>query len=88
MILLWGGRWKTGCCVRRLKEEELLDWVDLDGMNTRVVMANRFSKGWWTHSGINGHYARCSDPGDGVGREGHSAHEESSGARAWALITS
>jgi len=70
------------CCVMRLKDEELLDWVDLGGMNTTVVVANRFSKCWKTHSGINGHDARCSDQADGVWHEGHRAHDESSGARA------
>jgi hypothetical protein len=46
MVLLWGGSWKTEGCMRRLKEEELLDWVDVGGMNTTVVVANGISKCW------------------------------------------
>jgi len=46
MVLVWGGSWKTEGCRRGLKEEELLDWVDVGGMNTTVVVANRISKCW------------------------------------------
>ena len=34
------------CCVRRLKDKELLEWADLGGMDWSAVEANRFREGW------------------------------------------
>jgi len=34
------------CCVRHLKDKELLDGADLSGMNSTAVEANRFSECW------------------------------------------
>jgi len=44
MVLLWGGRWKTRCCVRRLKDEELLAGVDLEIGDRRGVGSDGFRR--------------------------------------------